>query len=254
MDEQQLLGRLLLAHYERVSRGLADDAEPTAPPTPRTVPMAPMAPTMTGYRVSAVIGTFDLRTFVTGALGFAAAVPEPARDPWYRSFTRAVFFAGNPDSVARRFPCDHVTDGIAWLGPAPDDPKSALSRGLKLLRAPAPCTSLPGTLTITVPGPPGEPTAATGNRHRLDIAVGGVTVAEYLVHVHHVLCEAVLRRTLRPGDELTIAHVDRLTVDEHLATATHLRISDDPHQTGNRRLYARLTSDVPTHLRETADD
>ncbi|NUT35967.1 MAG: hypothetical protein HOV79_23170 [Hamadaea sp.] len=249
MDEQSLLAALLLRHYERVSRGLGDDA-------------APATPTVAGYRVSAVIGAFDLRDFVTGALGFAAAVPEADRDPWYRSFTRTVFFAGSPDSVARRFPCTYVTDGIAWLGPAPDDPTSALSRGLKLLRAPAPCSSLPAALTVAVPGPAEQATAPTGHGHHLHIATGGLTVAEYLVHAHHILCEAVLRATLRPGDELTVTHVDEITVDDGLlwadppglGTATHLRISDDPHRAGTRRLYARLTSDVPTHLREAADD
>lgn len=241
MDEQRLLAGLLQRHYEKVSRGLGNDAEPA----------------VTGYRVAAVVGTFEPHAFITGALAFAVAIPEPVRDPWYRSFTRAVFFAGNPHSVSRRFRCDHVGGGVAWLGPALDDPKSGLSRGLKLLRAPAPCTGLPATVTTTVPGPAAGP----GRRHLLRVATGEVSVAEYLVHVHHVLCEAVLCATLRPGDELTVSHADHLTADHLLAddgpgarAATHLRIADDPHRAGARRLYACLTSDVPTQPREADDD
>jgi hypothetical protein len=216
MESQAVLQRSLQTHLERVG-GQLDGAELYA---------------------IVVIRDLDPVAFVRGALEFVHHIPEPLRHPWYRTFTRTLFFAGNPQTVAERFECSHLADGgeIGWFGPGEHDDYLGLRRMLRLLRGPGPPPNLPATFELTVPG--AKPRASSAV---LRIATDGVSTREYLVHVNHTVCEAALRGLLTPGDKLAVSHVDELDPAEDLdPERAHLRIAEDPRRSGRLRLYARL--------------
>jgi Family of unknown function (DUF6182) len=187
-----------------------------------------------------VVRDLDPVAFVGGTLEFARGIPTQRRDPWYRTFTRTLFFAGNPLSVATRFQFSHLAPGgeIGWLGPADRPAFLWLSRMLRLFRAPA-AAAFPAKLELTVPGGP-----PTGRLAELRVATAGVATQEYLVHVNHTLCEASLRGLLAPGDALSLSHVDELDpaeAESRDGDIAQLRIGEDTRRAGQLRLYAVLT-------------
>jgi hypothetical protein len=230
MRAQTLLQHALRSHVERVSAGLDGRPTTTAGGEPAEL------------YVIVVVRDLDPAEFVRGTLEFALGIPSRLQDSWYRTFTRTLFFAGNPLSLAERFESNHVARGgeIGWLGPAPQSAHLGLRRMLRLFRAPAPAAP-PGTLELTVPGGP-----PTGRAATLRVATGGVSTQEYLVHLNHTLCEASLRGLLGPGDALSISHTDELAHTEVRSPdggRSQLRIGEDARRPGRLRLYASLAAD-----------
>jgi hypothetical protein len=231
MDSPTLLRDALEGHVERVYAGLDGPAATTAG-----------GGEASELYVVVVVRDLDPAAFVRGTLEFALGIPTELRDPWYRTFTRTLFFAGNPLSVAERFEFSHVAPGgeIGWLGPAGRGALLGVRRMLRLFRAPA-RAALPATLALTVPGGP-----PTGRSATLRVATAGVSTQEYLVHLNHTLSEASLRGLLGPGDALKLLHTDELAPTEagsHDGRRTQLRIGEDARRPGWLRLYASLTAD-----------
>ena len=189
-------GPLTVAAFARlkaVEAGLADGPAPDA------------------LGVAVVIADFEPAAFIAGAAAFATEIPDEARDGWYRTFTRTVFLAGRPAHVADRHA--YLSYGTAdtdlvWYGPAPPEKLRPLSLLLRAFQGPAPVEVADGPLTVTVPGPP------TGRTARVAVATRGVSVNAYLVHVHHLIAEAVLRGLVGPGDALRVTHHPDLNADE----------------------------------------
>ncbi|HEY5989933.1 MAG TPA: DUF6182 family protein [Streptosporangiaceae bacterium] len=193
--------------------------------------------------VITIIRDLNLATFLYGTLDFALRVPPELRDRWYRTFTKTLFFAGNPAHLAKRYSFDHVAaDGsIAWLGPVERHRHQGLSPMLRLFRGTGPPPGLSATLRLTVPG-----RRPSGRTAILRIATAGVSTENYLVNANHVLCEAAFRGLVRPGDSLMVHHVDELDPLEALARrdgAAQLRIAEDSRHRGRLRLYAYLAED-----------
>ena len=67
----------------------------------------------------------------------------------------------------------------------------------------------------------------------------GLTLQDYLVHVHHTLAEAVLDGLLTTRDVLEIEHVPELPDDPRPYHA--LRVSSDPQYPEHLRAYASLS-------------
>ncbi|MGH2954044.1 MAG: DUF6182 family protein [Solirubrobacterales bacterium] len=232
MDPQALLADSLRTHLGRVGAGLdGTAADPSDDPPDEASELCAVV----------VVRDLDPAAFVRGTLEFAQAVPAPLRDPWYRTFTRTLFFAGNPVSVAERFSCRHLAGGeIGWLGPGERRAYLGLSRMLRLFRGPAP-PRLPATLELTVPGAAPSDRAAA-----LRVATAGVSTGEYLVHVNHTLSEAALRGLIAPGDLLAVTHTDELDpteVESLDGERSQLRIAEDARRPGRLRLYAALAAD-----------
>jgi hypothetical protein len=227
VNSQTFLQQALRSHVERVHAGL------DGPPATNGGDEA------SELYVVVVVRDLDPAAFVRGTLEFALSIPTRLRDPWFRTFTRTLFFAGNPLTVAERFESSHLApEGeISWLGPAPRRAHLGLRRMLRLFRAPAPA-ELPATLELTVPGAP-----PTGRATTLRVATAGVSTQEYLVHVNHTLCEASLRGLLGPGDALSISHTDELDptgAESRDGERSQLRIAEDTRRPGRLRLYASL--------------
>ncbi|WP_369393214.1 DUF6182 family protein [Streptomyces sp. CG1] len=196
-----------------------------------------------GALVVTVVGRFRLPDWVRETCRFALSVPAERAEPWRRSFTRTVYLAGQPDNLVHRFAFDHVADdgSMAWAGPAADGRTTTLRRLLKtfsgdrMLSAWAP-------VTVTVPGPPGAGRGARPPVHRdLYIATAGVTVSRLLIHVNHLLAEAVLDGLIIPEDRLTLRSVPRLA--GLAAPFAALRVDADPHR-HELRAYAGLTEET----------
>jgi hypothetical protein len=232
MDAQDLLAAEALSRVERCQAGLA-------------------RPALRGARdiaVVTVLADLDPEQFLRGTFEFARRIPAELGDPWYRAFTKTLFFAGNPRHLADSLPYDHVTtDGaIAWLGPCGRKQYRGLSRLLRLFRGPGPIPGPPATLTLTMPGGPPSGRTAT-----LLIATAEVSAAEYLIHVNHILCEATLCGLIGAGDQMRVRHLDELDPDELLPELDgdrHLRIAkDNRHRESQRlRLYACVTAEEKT--------
>ncbi|KPI05679.1 hypothetical protein OV450_3997 [Actinobacteria bacterium OV450] len=187
-----------------------------------------------------VVGRLDLPRWVRETCAFALGVEPGARDAWRRSFTRTVYLAGSPANLRDRFAFDHVADdgSAAWAGPAPAAATATLRRLLKSFEAPHELAGRPPA-TVTVPGRPGPRTPV----HReLFIATARVTVTDALVHLNHLLAEAVLDGLIGPGDRLTLRFVPRLTgPGPRLAM---LRVDTDVHRPDELQAYAALTTEV----------
>lgn len=164
-----------------------------------------------GLGVVVVVGDLDVATFIAGVADFALALPDDLCEGWYRAFTRTVFLAGRPASVAaRHLPRRATADAQhAWYGPARRGELQPLSRLLRAFHGPAPMDVPLGPLTVTVPG--GTP---SGQVVDAAVAIGGVSTGEYLVHVHHLIAEAALRGLIRPGDTLRVDHRGALDTTE----------------------------------------
>jgi Family of unknown function (DUF6182) len=193
-----------------------------------------------GLGAAVVVGDdFTPESFVRGAIDFAAGVPLGDKAAWHRSFTRTVFLAGRPESVRTRHPARVETGGLAWYGPAPMSGLRNLSRLLKAFHGPAP-VDVPASVLIP------------GDAHVVEaaVAVGAVSVRDYLVHVHHLFAEAALRGLVRAGDTVRIMHRPELdgpriraALDPACAGVVQTRITHDNREPGRLRLYAVLTSD-----------
>ncbi|MFJ7416063.1 DUF6182 family protein [Streptomyces sp. NPDC098077] len=190
--------------------------------------------------VVVVVGHLDLLRWVRETCAFALALEPEAREAWRRSFTRTVYLAGRPSNLRERFTLAHVAgDGsTAWAGPAPSRATATLRRLLKVFEAPHELTARPPA-TVTVPGTARSSPAI----HRtLYIATAKVTVADALVHLNHLLAEAVLDGLIGPGDRLTLRFVPRLSgLDAQFAM---LRVDTDVHHPDQLQTYAGLTTEV----------
>lgn len=201
-----------------------------------------------GLDVAVVVADLDLATFISGVTDFALSLADDQRDGWYRSFTRTVFLAGRPASTSARHPYQHATPrcDMAWYGPTRRGALRPLSLLLRAFQGPAPMKAPTEPLTVTVSGPP------TGREVDVAIAVGGVSTGAYLIHAHHLIAEAVLRRLIRPGDILRVDHRQVLTtaefrdaLDPARADSVQTRITHAGADSDRLRLYGVLTSNSP---------
>lgn len=197
-----------------------------------------------GHSVAVVVDELAPAVFVRGAIDFALGIaPEDGR-AWLRAFTRTIFLAGRPATVALRFPAASTGEGLSWHGPAPAGQLRNLSRLLHAFEGAKPAGFGSEPVVVHVPGPP------SGTSTEAAVACAGLTIAEYLVHTHHLLAEAVLRGLIGPGDTLTLHHRDDLDGPDVLAAlapgraaGVQTRITHDPREPGRLRLFALLTSD-----------
>jgi hypothetical protein len=239
MDPQEVLRARLIAQYTSVTGGAAG------------VPRNPAA--------AVVVRDLDPAVFLAGTLAFARAVPAVVREPWRRAFTRTLFFAGNPASLASRVDFLHVApdSSVGWL--APGAGAATLGRSLRMFRGPREWPGERDRFGLPVPGGIGRTGGGNGGGNggrpgrtaRLRVATARVSAAEYLIHVNHVLSEAVLRGVLRPGDRLDVSHTPHIDLaatedgdepdGEESGGERQLRIAQDPHRDGDLRLYAALT-------------
>ncbi|MFE0251248.1 DUF6182 family protein [Streptomyces sp. NPDC059010] len=187
-----------------------------------------------------VVGHLDLARWVRETCAFALALPPEARDAWRRSFTRTVYLAGSPANLRERFDFDHVAgDGsVAWRGPAPGAATATLRRLLKTFEAGHELTARPAA-TVTVPGTVRSRPAVSRD---LYVATAKVTLAQALVHINHLLAEAVLDGLIGPGDRLTLRFVPRL--NGLVAEFATLRVDTDVHRPDQLQAYAGLTTEV----------
>ncbi|MER8012044.1 DUF6182 family protein [Streptomyces sp. NPDC094149] len=202
-------------------------------------------PASSALDVAVVVADLDVTTFIGGIADFALSLPHALRDGWYRTLTRTVFLAGRPASTATRHPYRHTTPrgDLAWYGPARRVALRPLSLLLRAFQGPAQVEVPAEPLTVVVPGTPTRHTAEAA------IAVGGVSTVEYLVHVHHLISEAVLRGLVRSGDTLRVEHRQTLTtadfrdaLDPGRAESVQTRIAHDGPDSVHLRLYGVLVS------------
>jgi uncharacterized protein DUF6182 len=186
--------------------------------------------------VCCVVRKLELATFIRGAYTFVAGLTGDRLPAWRRSFTKTIFLAGNPVNLTKRFRFDHVTDDhlAAWTPPSTPDELTALRRLLKTFDGPL---EVPAdrALTVTLPG-------TRARTRRLYLATAGVSTAEAVVHLNHLLAEAVLDGQLGPGDRLVLRQVPRLVGVPEPFDA--LRIGIDPTAPNRLRAFAGLTKEI----------
>lgn len=196
-----------------------------------------------GTLAAVVLRNFDLARWVRDTCVFALGIaPEQAAD-WRTSFTRTVFLAGNPAQLQDRFTFAHTAadQSAAWTAPGPAAQTSSLRRLLKLFNGQA---GLPGGPDTVVEIPAGHsPPLRPRTRRGLYVATAGCTVSRALVHINHVLAEAVLDGLIAPGDRLVLHRVPRIVgVPARLA---RVRVTTEKHLPGRLKAAAALTEEAP---------
>ena len=168
--------------------------------------------------VFVVLRTLDPADFARGACAFAATLNLDEADGWRRSWTRTRFLFGNPANLpaSRVIAPGHTT---AWLGPSPDAHPPGVARLLKPVGGSLP--ALPGE--VDVPDPRARRSRAR-RRRVLRIGVDGLSLVDYLVHLHHTLAEAVLLGRLDPDEPLRLRHEPVVTPE---STCAYARVLPD---------------------------
>ncbi len=193
----------------------------------------------TGTGVVSVVREFEPATWIRGTFAFAAGLDPAQAAVWRTAFTRTYFLAGNPANLRDRFGFAHVAEGgaVAWTHPGEAAASRPLRRLLKLFDAPAP---LPPWAWLEVALPGDHP---SGRTRVLYVATAGATVGRSLVHLNHLLVEAVFDGLIGYGDRLVVRQVPRLVGVAGPFAA--LRIGTDPANPRLLRAFAALTEEIP---------
>lgn len=191
-----------------------------------------------GFAAVSVIARFELASWIRGTCAFALGLPAEHVPAWRRSFTKTIFLAGNPVNLAGRFTFAHVHDdrSVAWTAPMAPAATDTLRRLLKLFEGAA---ALPAhdEFLVRLPGAGPDPV-----RRALYVTTAGMTVADGVVHLNHLLVEAVFDGLLRPGDQLLVRQVPRLAgIGERFDS---LRIGPDPSGADRLRAFGGLTEEI----------
>ncbi|MFH8973758.1 DUF6182 family protein [Streptomyces sp. NPDC017890] len=192
--------------------------------------------------VTVVLRRFAPTTFAQSAVGYALNLPDTLSEPWLRAYTRTVFLSGNPDNLRARFAFHHVSaDGaMAWTLPEDTAEAPPLRRLLRLFPA-ADLPPLPARIDI----PPRTDTGPDARTARLDVVTTRVSLADYLVHVHHALTEAVLTGLIGADTGIVLRHLPRLDPAE--GPYAMLRVVPDRDAADGRlRACAGVTAAAPT--------
>lgn len=197
-----------------------------------------------GDGVSTVVVLRDLfiPAFVQHAWSFAAELDPWVAADWRAAFSRTVFLAGNPLSLRERFAFEYLAaDGTAaWFGPCDADRCLPLRRLLKPLATTKPAAALlpARPVTVALPGAPAD----TGSHAELYVATAGLTAAQMLIHLNHLIAEAALDGLLVPGDSVTLRQVPRLV--GFRARPVALRVDLDPIDPARLQAFAALTREA----------
>ncbi|MBV2156634.1 DUF6182 family protein [Kitasatospora sp. SUK 42] len=188
--------------------------------------------------VLVVLRDLDLPGLVDGAREFAARLAEDEAEAWRRSWTRARFLFGNPANLAGRSPARLVAGrgGTAWLGPFPSGRLPGPTRLLKPVSGELP------PLPEVVEFPHGED--GTTPYRELHVGIRDLTLAEYLVHLHHTLAESVLRGRLGAGEPLRLIHRPDLDADAARTGPAYARVHYAPGGAPGLRLYTWLSPET----------
>jgi Family of unknown function (DUF6182) len=192
---------------------------------------------MVDVAVPVVLREFDPQAVADGAVKFAAALTPDQSDSWFRCYTRTVFLFGNPRNLAARHPVHQWAgdNAVGWLGVVG---RKELNQLRRLLR---PVT---GTLPAVSVIPAGEAAAEApaGTPWWLWLAIRDLDLAQYLVHLHHTVTEAVLTGKVRPGDTIGLRHVMDLHPSRlERPDCAYSRVHPSPDDPGRLRLYALLS-------------
>lgn len=180
----------------------------------------------------AVVGRVKVASYVAGAIEFATGLEPAEAGAWFGAFTRTAFLAGDPLRVAVRHPARQLAaDGsVAWYGPAAGGLFKPLRLLLKSFEAPL-LPPLPDRLVL------GD--RRTGERRLLYVATAAVGMADYLIHLNHLVCEATIAGLLAPGAALELRHVE--TIGDSTGPFLLTRVASETG--GTLRRYAALAQE-----------
>ncbi|WP_225830829.1 DUF6182 family protein [Streptomyces sp. NK08204] len=186
--------------------------------------------------VAVVIGGLDLTSWTAATCTFALGLAPEHATAWRRSLTRTLFLAGNPANLLDRFPFAHLAGECAWTTPGPAQDTVGLRRLLKAFEAPH---ELPVGPPVSLVVPPHGAARSVGGHREMHIAASGVSIARALVHINHLLVEAVLDGRIAPGDRLTLRPVPHVFKGPYDFDA--VRVDIDTANPDRLRVYAALT-------------
>jgi hypothetical protein len=184
-----------------------------------------------------VLCRFDLPDLVAGARAFAAGLDARDAAGWLHSWTATRFLFGIPanltGSAQVRVTGPHGSCG--WLGPCSPAHVPGTARLLKPVTGTLPV--LPASVSIPGRGAP----------RALYLATRGLTLVDYLVHLHHTLAEAVLAGRLGAEDALCLHHRRDIEPAVAVGEPAYARVHHPDGDLARLRLYSWLS---PTPLDE----
>jgi hypothetical protein len=184
--------------------------------------------------VVVVLRDFVPQVFAESCMDFVLGLDVASRQGWFRSFTRTIYLAGNPNNLVGRFSFRQLAkDGsIAWSAPAPFASSFTLRRLLSSFQAKIPDSALTDFETV-VPA-----ARLSGKTKILYVGVAGLTGADYLIHLNHTLSEGILTGAISPGDRVLVRAVPSVNGYAQLA---NLRVHVDLFDGRRLRAYAGIS-------------
>lgn len=200
----------------------------------------------TEMAVVVVLRDFIPRVFVESCMDFVLGLDDTSRLGWFRSFTRTIYLAGNPNNLVGRFSFRQLAkDGsIAWSAPAPFASSFTLRRLLSSFHANIPDSALTGFETV-VPA-----ARLSGKTKILYVGVAGLTGVDYLIHLNHTLSEGILTGAISPGDRVLVRAVPSVNGCPQLA---NLRVHVDLFDGRRLRAYAGISDSLAQHTNSLCD-
>jgi hypothetical protein len=180
-------------------------------------------------QVAVVIQRFDPVGFVTGTLRFVSALSREQRASWHRELTRTLFLVGSPARLRERFAFDHCLESqeMAWIGPKPARSLLPLVRLLKPLRT---AEARPFRTTLVRGARPTAP-------RELCLASAGLRLEETLIHLNHLLAEAIIEGQLQAHETLLLRQVATI---ESVARGATVRVGRAGSAENGLTAYASL--------------
>jgi len=191
-------------------------------------------------QATVILNNVDINSFVSNGLIFLAKQAPDVLINWYHQFTKTIFLIGNSNKLTSLINFSHVSDdgSLAWCSPVTPLQWRQQTRLLKQFQS----TQTLNNNTYCIKTPLHDATGTLKHKtYTLLIAVRGLTLNKYLVHLNHAICETYIMGLLRETGTLIINNVDDIV--DIPEPAPYVRVHIDHETPTQLRAYAVLNID-----------
>jgi len=185
-----------------------------------------------------VLSNFEISAYVNNCLIFLSKLTEHALIDWYHQFTTTIFLIGNIGKLASSVTFLHIAeDGSSgWCAPASPLAWRQQTRILKQFKSMQTLGRHEYSINTSAYC---DSASSNGVSSVLQIAVRGLTLNQYLIHLNHAICEIYIMGLLKTTTTLIIKNVEDIV--EVTETPHYVRVHIDSEIPDQLRAYALLS-------------